>query len=350
MKTLHVRFDRPERVYYPGDVITGKVELHADKDFTCTSLSCDLMWYAHGVGNTRENSVESKELASGHVAAGTHEYPFSFELPPGPYTWRGETINLDWGVKATADIPWARDPSDRADFVLAVGPVAAPPEPMHAQDALMTENGVGGVIIGVVALLFGVGMIGVAFVGEGDAFCCGLISLIAGFVFFTMGMHRFMAARMVGEVRFSCEPWPLHPGQTLTHMVTFTPQMSMRLSSMKATLTGKEIAIQGYGTDKTTYTHTFYEREVQLCGQGSLPSGQEAVFVGVFELPEDAPYSFQCADNRFVWEINTHMDIPMWPDWDDTHALEVSPDYEQLRKPANELLDAPTGGPEGPAW
>jgi len=72
--------------------------------------------------------------------------------------------------------------------------------------------------------------------------------------------------------------------------------------------------------------------------------------VWFFNLPSDAPHSFECTDNRVVWEINTHMDIPLGPDWDDTHKLEVSPDYSELNGAPQDLLAPPQDEPEGPAW
>ncbi|MCP4500914.1 MAG: hypothetical protein GY822_13215 [Deltaproteobacteria bacterium] len=36
----------------------------------------------------------------------------------GPLTYRGELLNVDWFLKARADIPWALDPKAELVFVV----------------------------------------------------------------------------------------------------------------------------------------------------------------------------------------------------------------------------------------
>lgn len=86
-----------------------------------------------------------------------------------------------------------------------------------------------------------------------------------------------------------------------------------------------------HGTDSNTYTHTLYEGETapEDSVSTTLGSADAPVFTTRFTIPDSAGYSFDADDNEVTWEVETHVDIPNWPDWNHTEPLLVRPSSEK---------------------
>ena len=112
------RLDRADRRYRIGEVVAGRVEVRVDADCTCNGLEVTRLWATHGKGNRAQGAEESQTLFTGTWRAGeTHDYEFRFTIPPGPLTYHGEYLNVDHYIQATADIPWAFDPSAEEELL-----------------------------------------------------------------------------------------------------------------------------------------------------------------------------------------------------------------------------------------
>lgn len=342
---IHIEYDRADLTYYSGEKVSGKVHVNVEKRTKCNSILVRLMWYAHGIGNESVNKIIEINVHDGaDLEAGRYTFPFEFQLPAGPCTYRGYHTNVDWYVEAQVDIPWARDPKGDEDFILKPGPMANPPVPEKPHTETKSDNGVTGGIIGV-------GMLFVAAIcflidiatEEFGLSCCGLICLIGGGFVTYMAVHRFLSTRLVGAVTFGVEPWPVHPGGTFTHRIEFTPKADMLVNEITVQLEGKEVVVEGAGSDKTTYTHELFNQTITVCGESECAKGGPVVFNADFEIPADAACSFECSSNQVVWLVTTHIDIPNWPDWNDTHEVVVAPDHTPRAM-------APETSAPGPVW
>lgn len=91
---------------------------------------------------------------------------------------------------------------------------------------------------------------------------------------------------------------------------------------VKIVLEGREEARYRRGTDTHTDRETFLslpvvdtEQPFEIAGGGSAS----------FTVPADTSPSFQADNNRIVWSLKVHCDLPNWPDTDDEYEVVVRP-------------------------
>ena len=337
MRLISVEFDRDNVTYYAGEFVSGTMILELEKKTNCRSVTASLGWYAHGAGNDAATIVETLTVHSGELEPGVYRFPFRFNLPPGPYTYHGHYLNVDWYVEGTADVPWATDPKGDEDFILLPSRDVRPPDPELPAHTEATDTGMAGIIVGagIAALSVLCGLYGIVEEEDFGMACCAAIGLIIAAVALYYGFHRFLATRLVGDVRFGAEPWPVHPNDTFTHTITFTPKRKMLVNAITATLVGKEEVVEGHGSDRTTHTNVLFEQSVEVASNGTLEGKQEVTFRAAFTIPDGPFYTISATDNTLSWEVTTHIDIPNWPDWEDKHQVVVTPDYSRAGSPSD---------------
>ncbi len=129
---LTVVFDRPDKVYHPGEPITGYVEVQVDRECICRRLRLTVGWRTQGQGELKSGSQHTGVLFSGTWAAGeTYRYPFSVTLPNGPYTYRGHLLNVIWSAEARAETSWLKNPQTTEDFTFTAGPPGPSSQALH---------------------------------------------------------------------------------------------------------------------------------------------------------------------------------------------------------------------------
>ena len=119
---LSIELEGGRESYQVGEEVAGQVHVEVNKNCSCDGLKISLAWYTHGKGNEDEGEAESTVAFTGEWQAGERvSYPFRFTMPAGPLTQHGHYINIDWRIKAEADIPWALDPEAEAEILLTKG-------------------------------------------------------------------------------------------------------------------------------------------------------------------------------------------------------------------------------------
>lgn len=394
---LSIEFDGNIREYAIGDIVRGRVKVRANSSFTCNGLILTGFWRAHGHGNRATEDCHEEVLFRGEFSAGQNEtYSFHFEVPPGPLTYHGHYLNVDWYVGVTADIPWALDPSAEEDFivfrtedddtVISLGEYGLVPEldkhlgfSASSIDTFRThrievvEGGqnlgnMGPLIAGIVlavGLLFSC-IFGSVLINDFGPFALlfsvlplAMTSMVAFFL-----IRNTLAERKLGKVDVKLQPSALFaPGRRGDVEVSFCPTAPASLNKVTATLKGQERVIRGSGSNRTTHTHILYEQEFTLCEARALTVGDPVKLQANFELPDDAAYSFKASDNYLEWSMAIHIDIPSWPDWNENHTFVVYPaaivdglfgDFEEMSHAAiNDIVGSSspesTGEPEAPS-
>ena len=272
-----IELDGDQRVE-GGQTVTGTILVRVNDDCTCNALTADLGWYTHGRGNGTSESVTWVEVFEGEWTSGKeHRYPFEIEVPPGPYTYRGHYLNVDWSLEASADIPWALDPGDTRELVVEPdgataeyegGEVGELDSRIESVDDDSTISVAGVVLGGLFALVGG----GVAWAGFSQAGAnwmmkgFGLAFLAAGLTFIYFSIRNYFAEMRVGDVDVTLDPEEASPGR--------------------------------------------------------------------LTLPDHVPYSFEADDNKLRWEVEVKVDIPGWLDWKHAEPFVVRPAVEQVDKEA----------------
>ncbi|HTG36147.1 MAG TPA: DUF3592 domain-containing protein [Thermoanaerobaculia bacterium] len=91
---------------------------------------------------------------------------------------------------------------------------------------------------------------------------------------------------------------------------------------VKIVLEGREEARYRRGTDTHTDRETFLSLPVVDTEQ---PFEIEGGGSATFAVPADTVPSFRADNNRIVWSLKVHCDLPNWPDTDDEYEVMVSP-------------------------
>jgi len=328
MSKCDIRIEVAKVNYKMGDTVKGVVYVDVDKECRCDGLVISKFWATHGRGNRNSGGSESLELFKGVWNAGIYSYPFAFTLEEGPLTYRGNYINIDWYLKASADIPWALDPRETKEFIV---------ESSLATDDSMLEStheagdgtkkasssGISPFIVMLFPLI--VAAIGLYFMLVEFSFFLGGVFTFAGMVMTYKVIQSTLAERKLGRVVCELDSVVLRPGNNVKCSVLFTTRSQVNINGIEITLTGKEVAISGSGTNTSTHVYRFHEAKKSVARNGVVEKGICVNECVVFELPDDAAVSFKASANDIIWQVDVSIDILKWPDWIDTLPMTVVP-------------------------
>lgn len=326
MSKCNVNISTLATSYKLGDTVKGKVTVEVDKECQCNKLTLQKNWSTHGKGNRTSGEKDELNLFQGTWQPGKYEYPFSFVLNDGPFSYHGHYINVDWYLKAQADIPWSIDPKDEIEFILEKSEVnqadSLPAYEFHdnesntldlSQYSLLKLFPLIFVIAGILIIYF-----------EGGLFIGGVFTIVGSVIFYKL-MQSSIAERKLGKVKCDVLENKLSPGDDLHFSIGFEPASNITINTARVRLVGKEIAISGSGTNTTTHTHTFHSEETSILTQGSFSKGMPVRDKRRIKIPADAAPSFYVSDNRIEWKLVVDIDIPKWPDWETSLFITVSP-------------------------
>ena len=359
---VSVRLEEEREFYHPGDIIRGSVEVRIDDAVKCNALTVGLRWRTHGKGNVASETAVSQVLFEGEWQAGAvFQRPFELQFPAGPFTSHGHYLNVVWEVYATVDIPWAIDPRTEHEVVLQADPQATPDwnasvgSPLHlpseirrkisGEPAQAKKAGCGGTtgnILGIGCLLLFLGpMLFFLAIGiqRGVAFSRGEISfaeaipwMLAAVVIlglFLAGsfkvVRNMIARKRLGMVTLGVEPETVRAGGDIHVSLGCRPDKATDLISATARIVATEIIVRGSGTNKRTYRHVAYEKDVEITGARALPPNLPFHGSVAIPIPQDAPPSFYASHNKLVWTVEARLDIARWPDWADQREFLVHP-------------------------
>lgn len=337
--TILVELDEPTRQYVPGATVRGEVQVRVNSDCKCDVLTIELAWETHGRGNHAEGVHMLEVPFQGTWTDGEeYRYPFEFVLPNGPYSYHGHYLNVDWYVRAKADIPWAIDPKGKTEVLLGADEKSDPDsyinrDEFHTGLAQLQSRAYGGTgCLALIALPFiGFGLVAMVAPFMDSSNDSSVFSAIFGLVFAAIGgamlfgaLRNPMAKIMLGSVNVDFPDEPLQPGSTLPIAVDIDAKARGKLVEAKAALICREHVVSGSGTNRTTYTQDVFSETIFLQEHPGT-AGQRLIMKGTHQLPDDAAPSFYAADNELLWLIEVHVEVPNWPDYKREHYLEVLP-------------------------
>jgi hypothetical protein len=336
---LSLHLERADATFRAGEVIRGQVRAQPSEAVECRALNLTLRWRTHGRGNKDEGPPRTLTLFQGQWSAGTPQvYPFEMPAPAGPATYHGQYVNVDHYLTATADLPWSLDPKAEVEILLAA---SDRPDydfgPKYKPSAVENRASASAAVVGAVLVFscFGLpGLIGAALsipaVLKGTFPIWGLIvpTLFAavgvGLAFLLLKSK--LAARRLGEPRVKIEPDPARPGDAVTVQIILEPKTALTLTEGHVELKGRESAVSGSGTNRTTHSTDVYSAKAPLpLARRTLGPGQPLVLQESLTLPADAGPTFVASDNELKWGVTVAIGIDGWPDWEGTFPLTVRP-------------------------
>ncbi len=319
---LRIEFDRADRTYSGGGTVTGRVFIRVNESVTSKGITLTHHWRTHGRGNVTSGPKEKIELeaARSYSPGEEYEFPFSLETATHPVTYRGTMINVDHYVSIEVDVPWSFNPKAEEEYILVAGD---PPEHFvgSRKEVIAPKLPTGSSsIIGkvILAIIFGVLLVAVSVFAF---FLLPIILLIAGYFWFR---KKALASRL-GEVQLSIPHVIVAPGEPWSARVQFQPRKQFRINSIGLTLLGKEAATSGSGTNSTTHTHKILEQTFVGRANDMLTAGESVFEEFMFDFPDTNAFSLELSDNKIQWTATIRIDIPAFPDWSRTQALQVVP-------------------------
>jgi hypothetical protein len=341
---LEISFEGDKRDYQIGDTVRGVVTVDVNAPCTCNNLTLGQQWRTHGRGNRAVGPTEPKVLFAGKwEEPGTYTYPFELKMPAGPLTYRGNHINVDWYIDARADIPWAIDPKAHEEVNLTRGDYDG--ELVHGKNVDMKQwtdiapedqSKIKVALIGCAGLFllpFLLASIGITAIGvskvlnnETDGWPIlffGLSFAVVPLIPVALFFWKKLAERKLGKVDLSVQPTAARPGDELKCAIRFTPQTDAQVDSVTISLTGMERAVSGSGSNRRTHKSDFHNSSQEVMARRQFHKGEYVALQAKIVLPKDAVPTFHASDNRVVWQISVHIDIPGWPDWNSHQHIMV---------------------------
>jgi hypothetical protein len=331
---LEIEIEGENRTFRPGDPIKGRLTVRVDADCTCRALTLEAGWKTHGKGNRTSGSGPVDLLDAGEWKTGKEEsYPFCLTAPSGPVSYHGHYLNVDWVVRARADIPWAIDPKAEEEFLLLPGSTEQydfGPAHTDPQEAFRKADSGRGCAIALGALIAVIGLVTFVACSSGGADLWGIlvggILGLVGLAIFIGGLWKGFAQKKIGTPQVSIQPLVVSAGGTLDVGISLQPTKAIKLADVHVGLVGKEVVVKGSGTNRHTFTHKLHEYREPLYGPNrELHPGEPVNLAGQLVLPPDAAPSFAARDNRVVWTVGIHIGIEKWPDWTQTYPVSVLP-------------------------
>ncbi len=325
--------------YTVGDTVSGRVNVSVDAECKCDELFIEKLWQTHGRGNKDKGKAEKVVLYQGTWQPGEYGYDFEFELLDEPISYKGKYINIDWYLKARADIPWALDPKAEQDIVLVANPeknarnarsVLSDNEELTQEDAfeMLKDNDKAKMIIGLVGFLSLVVPVYFVLTGWRDS---DYFQVIFGAVF--LGgisslawklLKPLVAQKKLGKVVYELSETACSAGESVDINVSFTPPSDITINDVKAKLVMTERAVSGSGTNRTTHSHVHQHGEKLITGQSLLRAGAAFEKTVSLSLPNSLMHTFHAGDNSLSWSIVLEIDVPNWPDWSRSEHISVS--------------------------
>lgn len=302
-----IEFNRTDRTFIPGETVSGKVHVTANKDVACDGVKVEALWHTHGRGNRAGGSVETTAFPGEQLRAGDRKtYAFSFDVPAGPLTYHGDYLNVDQYIRATVDIPWALDPKAEEEYVLLPDPAGETHD--GDQGIICTGHTKKAHKIVLLAFMVGATIASIAFHPYG-----ALAWLIVIPIFF-MAVRNFLASRKLGAASFHLAQSYVSPGQSVPLTIECSPSGRLGINAITATLCAQEAVVSGSGTNRTTHTKTVQDEKTTLCEARQLDFGHQEI-AGWLPIPETEAWTFRASDNELKWTLTVRVDIPGWPDW-----------------------------------
>lgn len=335
--TLSIELDRPPRGYVPGAVITGQLHLDAARALQCNEASVSLLWIASS-NDERANDWETGYAARsvafrGYLEAGKRvSRPFELTVPAAPFSYRGESLQIEWRVASEAQVEGARPYSSHQ--VVLVEPGTAPPANelerwTQGRAAISSRDGWRGVSIAVGLVFALIGLL---------TWPAGVIWIAFSALLLLAGSWRSLSALHVGEVELDL-PAVLRAGQPFHYTVRLNPRSALRLESITLTLECDELLVGNHKGGKVQRKCGVASHTLELSGPQQLQP-RPVTLAGYGVAPETKRYSFIGTWHGIRWSARLRLDVPGYPDWSQLRDVAILPAYQGLPLPQVAETDA----------
>jgi hypothetical protein len=306
-------------------------------------------WRTSGRARSRSGHSDDILLFEGDWnSAGTYEYPFIFHVPPGPYTYHGQLLSVDWFLCAEANIDDAHKVSDEQKFGVEasgnerefiVGDTSSDHDASSgsAGSGSTRDDGLPGAervlwLLGtLILLLAGVWLLYPNIAALAGASWLTLLAGVGCVGLSGLSAHSLMRRQRDDDTGGMFEPSPddyqVEPGDHVSFVVELQPNFKTSPKGVTAVLKGYEHILFDDADSTHADVHRFHEEAIPIepTDGAALEQGQKSAYRVSFRMPADAPFSFYCPNASVNWAIEVHVDVGSWPDWHRDFPVVVRP-------------------------
>jgi hypothetical protein len=327
---MSVHLDHPAAPVEAGRDVRGHVDLTSDTGVEVRRVTLEVSWRTEGSGNPASGTTAELDLlpVPTRLRRGeTRQIRFAFEAPPGPLTYDGKHLRVVNFLRASADIPWARDPSADRVYVLRpsrdqvsgfqgpmlqlseipAGPARVRARPKPSELALAGGLLVFGIAAVLAAVTAGLAPRLLAMIAAAGA--------VVGIAAVAVPFRSRIAERRLGRVELVLDQAVVVPGDTIRVALSFQPRADLRIQQVAAALRGREQVVRGGGKTQSVHQHRFVHAEAALAGAMTARRGERVALWAPMDVAPGCPCSFRARSNRLDWEVEVRVCIAGWPDW-----------------------------------
>ena len=328
-------------------------------------------WAIHGIGEREVGGEEEETLFEGTwETAGEYCYPFSLDLPNGPFSYDGEKVSLDWFVRAEADLEWNIEPRGDRSFLLRpglepgedsyqvgiAGSYLGPGEPKIESEVspkTTTLLGAWATLIGLLLLGLGCLILGLWLVLLGVEPVDLVVIAIAGAIFAFSGagaVYGFKIRTLKGEaalgrVSVDLDRTRFSPGEEVEIIIEIVPQDLIHLEVVQFTLMCQEETDTGVRGETFIAARRIAEESRVISDSLDVLIDKEEVLTlrETIRIPEEGPYSFASVKSSLRWSLMVDVILKKWPRWTRRIDVEVVPNWRTESAEDNSPEEAQLG-------
>ena len=301
---LALELRNPRDAYVEGELIDVIVHVEAQKEVLCKALTLEMGWETHGRGNKVSGKALKETIFSGTLPTGESTYESKVQVPTlsrtTPPSYHGTFINVDWHLRAAADIPWTLDPKSMIRIYVeprdAEGTTEEPPTWEHAEQVRLKGGLAPWLFIGCMLAIIG------AFLTTKNVLVGAALMAPAAYVLTRYFREQGLRKR-IGEVVFGVSPNRTLAGGSVTAMVALRPPGALDVEFASVTIRAHESATSGSGTNTTTHRHLAFEESQVVLDDERIDASDIFRKELPFSIPLDAGPTIELNDNRVIWSI-----------------------------------------------
>jgi len=322
---LSIELENPDIAVRGGDKVRGHLNVAADADVRCRSVTVYAGWRTRGKGNVAQELGPKVVVFSGDLVAGqTQRFAFEVETLRWPATYVGFQFNVEHFVEATADIPWAFDPQVSVPLFVLPGTTKSEDFPQPGKLGVMPQ-----VAIGIVLSVMG-GITMLMMLGPNPLLMAIVPLAITTVIALLMLTFKWLPKLYVGQVDFELKPESVSPGQALEGYFSIKPNRSISPEYIRLQITATEVCVSGSGSNAKTHRHELFDRKIMLADHPVLPGDKTQRYEIRTSLPPVAAYSIKLPSNELQWTAELRVGIPGLVDWKDRRVLSVVPPLDPV--------------------
>ncbi|MBN2468244.1 MAG: hypothetical protein JXD19_08845 [Deltaproteobacteria bacterium] len=341
---LEIFLDKPEKIYPYGDKIKGEVKVTIHEEWQCDGL--ELFLGTKGFAEVTEgprkfksiftDDKEKRLLYQGQWIPGRYSYPFEMEAPSGPFTYKGQMIDLSWYLKAVARTTRGKSVQAEAELVVVPGKGSRGKATQEKHPVIYTESPKGSLGCLVFSLVFfsaGIAAAVKTFQSENDTYLgFALFLALVGLLMILGNVYFLLVSKRIGMAEARIDSGIVSSGEIVPCSLSFQVNSPAEINGVGITLTCREEAGNvGIRASKKTFQKVIYEKrhDLQLPVK-KIPANVPIQTEGEISVPPDAAPSFTVANNlgdgiRVRWNVEFRIEMKRWPDWVHREELTVRP-------------------------